>query len=482
MVGQRQGQGLAQEQLLRQRLSPKQLAFGRMLEMSAPEFDDEVRRVLDENPALEEVEPADAYVSEQPTDDDGRFFTETAEQLQQADYRDADDMPVYDRLPRPGNMSEPWMLNNDPDDTASGYERLDQQLGLIEIPPLDRRIAQYIIGNIDSNGYLSRDPVAIADDIAIGAGLDVDRHDVERAMTYVRSLDPPGICALNLQDCLQLQLERLDRTRPEVADALEIVSRRFDLFSKRHFDKLMTLTGLDKERFDRAVRVITSLNPKPGSQLEGVGAEDRTRHIVPDFTVETTAEGLVNVSLAGRVPELAVERSFMLPVDSAPADAATAAFVKARRDEAEEFIDLIRRRATTLMAVMEAIVALQPEFFATFDRSRLRPMVLRDIGRLTGLDLSVISRATATKYMSTPQGVFQLKSLFSEGSGDDGSTSSHAIDQAIREIISGEDKSAPLSDAEIGARLETRGIKLARRTVAKYRERLGFPVGRLRRQ
>lgn len=467
-----QGQELSQQQQLKQRLSPRQLAFGRVLEMSAPEFEDEVRRVIDENPAIE--------VADHSHDDDAVAaddFNETAEQLQQADYADGDDMPP---LPRPAAAPrDEWWLNNDPDDTASGYERLEQQLGLLELPELDRAVARYIIGNIDSNGYLARDLQSIADDIAIGAGLDVDINDVHRSLEAVRSLEPAGICALNLRDCLMLQLDRMDGSRREVGDAAAIVRDYFDLFSKRHFDRIMAATGFDRPRLDRAVRVITSLNPKPGSLLEGVGADDRTHHITPDFIVDTSPEGEVSVSMAGRVPELEVERSFM--PGGAKVSAADEAFVRSRREEALEFIDLARRRGETLMAVMEAIVRLQPDFFTSYDRSRLRPMVLRDVGALTGLDLSVISRATASKYMSTPQGVFALKSLFSEGSGSDGETSAHAVAEAIREIIAAEDKHSPLSDAEIGDLLASRGMVLARRTVAKYRERLGFPVARLRR-
>lgn len=470
-------QHLTQEQLLGQRLSPRQLAFGRMLEMSAPEFEDEIRRVIDENPALEAVDP-DRTPSE--CDSVGTSdFNETAEQLQQADYADPDDMPP---LPRQ-RQSTPadFRPDNDPDDSASAYDRLADQLALLDIPDLDRTIALYIIGNIDSNGYLARSPQAIADDIAIGAGLDVDTPDVVRAMQAVRRLDPPGICALDLRDCLLLQLDRLDPARQAVADAHAIIDRRFDLFSKKHFDKIMAAEGFDRDRLDSAVRVITALNPKPGSQLEGVGSDDRTRHITPDFIIDTDEQGLTTVTLAGRIPDLALQPSFTVEATAA-ARGADAAFIKARRDEAIEFIDLTRHRSATLMAVMQAIVALQPDYFRTFDRSRLRPMVLRDIGALTGLDLSVISRATSSKYMATPQGVVALKSLFSEASAADPETSSHAVIEALRQIIAAEDKAAPLGDAALADILAERGMVIARRTVAKYRERLGYPVARLRRQ
>lgn len=470
-----QSQELSQQQQLRQRLSPRQMAFGRVLEMSAPEFEEEVRRVLDENPALEVSQSVE---NEQPADDS---FNETAEQLQQADYADPDDrLPVAATRPR---AAADWWQGREADDSASGFERLEQQLGLVEIAPRDRQIATYVIGNIDSNGYLARDPQAIADDVAIATGEDVTVDDVWRAMDVVRSLEPAGICALDLRDCLLLQLDRMDSSRTDVADAREIIRRRFDLFSRRQFDKLVAVSDLDRSRVDAAVRVITSLNPKPGSLLEGVGAEDRTRHITPDFIVDTTPEGQVTVALASHVPELAIERTFDLEHLPAGLREADRAFIKARHDEAAEFIGIAHRRSQTLMSVMEAIVKLQPEFFSTYDLASLRPMVLRDVAGITGLDLSVISRATATKYMATPHGLFLLKTLFSEASGaGDDAASAHAVTEAIRAIVEEEDKNEPLSDADIRELLAARGMNLARRTVAKYRERLGFPVARLRRR
>lgn len=467
-----QSQSLQQQQALKLRLNPQQVAFGRLLEMSAPEFEDEVRREIDENPALEVAEPE---VAEEHAEGDD--FNETAEQLQQADYGDPDDAPEW-RQPAQATSAYD-RFSNDADDSASGYERLEQQLGLLDISPRQRAVASYIIGNIDSNGYLARDPQAIADDIAIGAGLDIERPEVEQVMEIVRSLEPAGICALNLRDCLLLQLARMDDSRPEVADAMVVIRDRFDLFAKRRFDKIMEAMGISRERLDAAMAVITSLNPKPGSLLESVGSGDRTRHITPDFIVDTLPDGRVNVALASATPQLAIERSFMPGAVAGRGD--DEAFIRARREEASSFIDMAQRRSTTLMAVMEAIVNLQPEFFVTYDTADLRPMVLRDVGAITGLDLSVISRATAGKYMSTPYGVFALKSLFSEGRAD-GVNSAHAISAAIDDLIKNEDPDNPLNDADIVDALAVKGIKVARRTVSKYRERAGIPVARMRRK
>lgn len=466
----RQSQTQTQQQQLGLKLNPQQVAFGRVLEMSAAEFEDEIRRTIDENPALEVVEPQAGEAAESGDD----AFNETAEQLQQGDYANEDDMPSFPQGRQQGSLFEDFTHGSgQADDTASGYELLERQLDLVELDARGRAIATYIIGNIDSNGYLTRSVIQIADDIAIATGLDVVDTDVEQVLSVVRSLDPPGIAAFNLRDCLLLQLDRKDGSRQDVADARMIVEDKFELYSKRHFDRL----GLPRERVDAARKVVQGLNPKPGSLLELSASADRTRQISPDFFVEVDHNGRVSVALAGNVPELAVERSFQ--IDAGRPD--EMAFIKERRDEALAFIDMSRRRTQTLLDVMEAIVRLQPDFFQNFDRSSLRPMVLKDVKALTGLDLSVISRATASKYVSTPQGNFLLKSLFSEASGDNSETSSHAVLAAIKRIIEHEDSAAPLTDDAICAALSDEGIDIARRTVAKYRERLNIPSARLRR-
>ncbi len=466
----RQSQAQTQQQQLGQKLSPQQVAFGRVLEMSAAEFEEETRRTIDENPALEVVE---SQPDETPGAGEGDF-NETAEQLQQGDYVSEDDMPTYPQSRQQRSSYEDYTHGSgQADDTASGYELLEHQLDMEDLDALDRSIATYIIGNIDDNGRLTRSVVQIADDIAIAAGLDISETDVERVLSVVRSLEPAGIAAFDLRDCLLLQLDRKDTTRQDVADARMIIADKFELFSNRHFDRL----GLSRERVDAARKVIRGLNPKPGSLLQLSASADRTRQISPDFFVDVDHNGRVSVSLAGNIPELAVDRSFQ--IDAGRPD--EKAFIKERRDQALAFIDMSRRRTQTLLDVMEAIVRLQPDFFKTFDRSSLRPMVLRDVKALTGHDLSVISRATASKYVSTPQGNFLLKSLFSEASGDNNEMSSHAVLDALKQIVENEDPASPLSDDAISEALANQGIAIARRTVAKYRERLGIPVARLRR-
>lgn len=459
---------------MHQRLTPAQVRFGRMLEMSVPEFEDEVRRAVDENPALEAADNGFAADA-----DPQSAFNESAEELQRADYAGPDDIPSY-RLNTPRDYSTPAVPDfNTPDESESDTLRLDRQVDMLDLDPDERLIATYIIGNIDANGYLSRTPAAIADDLAIAEGIDVTTGDVEKVMDAIRTLDPPGICATDLRDCLLLQLDRMPRSRA-VNDATTILRDHFDLFSKKHFDRVAARMEIPRPRFDEALHVITSLNPKPGAQLEPSGASDRLRHISPDFIIDDDTDGHTTVTLAGHTPTLKIESTFATDSAAAGASSAARAFIAARRDEAGEFIDMVTRRANTLMAVMNAIITLQPEFFATYDRSLLRPMVLRDIRDITGLDLSVISRATASKYAMTPNGMVSLKSLFSERVSDD-NTSAHAVSEAISALIRDEDKTRPLSDTELADALTARGLNVARRTVAKYRERLGFPVARLRR-
>lgn len=469
---------LSQQQLLRQRLNPAQVRLGRLIEMSAPEFEDEVRRTVDENPALETIDTPQESNSHE-TDDD---FNETAEQLQLADYA-PDDIPAYRLHDAAAHTTERYesVAAAEPDSAA---ESLLAQLADTDLEPADRDIAAYIIGSLDANGYLTRTPAEITDDITFGAGVDTDPAEVESVLTYLRdNLEPAGIAATDLRDCLLLQLRR-SRPTVEIRTAIEILTRYFDLFSKKHYDRIAAALDIDRQALDRALDLIRSLNPKPGALLEQPSESDRLRYIIPDFTVDTDSDGHTTVSLNGHVPELAIEETFRIEPDSPEAAGMrpdALAFIRTRREQAAEFISLARMRSLTLLAVMEAIVSLQAPFFTDYDPASIRPMVLRDIQDLTGLDLSVISRATATKYVATPRGTFPLKMFFNESVGEgDSAASRPAVTEAIKALIDAEDKDKPLSDARIGELLAERGMQVARRTIAKYRESLGIPVARLR--
>lgn len=479
-------QSLAQHQQQQLRLSPQQVRFGRLLEMSAPEFEDEVIRMLDENPALEKSESDTAPVPQ--ADDEGREFTESADELQRADYGSDEEVPYYrtqiSNRSADDDYYEPVAVDNGPD----GYAALEAQLAELDIAPEEREIARYVIGNLDSNGYLSRSPESIADDLAMGVGITVSPAFVRRTIDIVRSLDPAGIAAYDLRDCLLLQLRRMP-DESAVRNALKVLSEYFDLFSKKHFDRIRSALKLSGRDFEEVMKLIRSLNPKPGALLEMAGADDRMSHISPDFEVMIDPDGTISATLLSHAPDLSISPDFSISrIDSIEKHnggdkrmAEAAAFLRERYDAASEFIDMAARRNETLRKVMQAVIKLQYDFFLTNDRSKLRPMVLRDIRDLTGLDLSVISRATSGKYAMTPGGMVSLKSLFSESVNEEGNLSAHFIEASIRKLIEAEDKAKPLSDEAICAMLKDKGLDVARRTVAKYRERMGIPVARLRR-
>ncbi len=462
-----------------------------MLEMSEPEMEEEVRRELDDNPALTEAETRDAHEESAHGDVEGEYH-ESAEELQRADYRDEDDIPYYRQHVSNYSADDG---HYEPTAIASAEtlgESLERQLAELPLTDRENKLGRYIIGNIDDNGYLTRSTAELEDDLALNAGLEVTPEELRGIINTVRSLDPAGVGAVDLRDSLLLQLQRRDQEDPAVKLATEIVRDYFDLFSLRHFDRLASLLKVDREELKGADEVIRSLDPKPGSRVGGSDADDRLRHITPDFYVETGENGRISISMPSRVPALAIERSFEPEnVSASAADAAGLAserraqalqFITRKRDEAEDFIGLVKMRRDTLMQVMEAIARYQKAFFETDDETRIRPMVLKDISALTGLDLSVISRATQGKYVATPSSVYPLKKFFNERLNDREDASNHEIMDAIRTLIAEEDPDSPLSDDQLTEQLLSQGYNIARRTVAKYRERLGFPVARLRRR
>lgn len=485
----KEGLEINQTQNLAQTLAPLQVQFVKLLEMNTAAIEDEVHRRLDENPALEEAEgPSETAGTEADPGHDGEYgFNETSDELQRADFGNEDDvMPVFHR--RQSSDQEERMSMEANADYPDMADNLKAQLADLDLAPQERRLALYIIGNLDSNGRLTRTLAAIADDISIHTGLNITREDMVPAFEAVRSLDPAGVGAVDLRDCLLLQLKRLPQSE-KVDLASEIIDRHFDLFASRHFDRLRARLGVTDAELTDALGVIRTLNPKPGNS-EGSSVADRMLHITPDFVVEPDEsdpgrERFI-ITLTQRIPELTVSESYRPGKynDDAPADkrvAAARAFIRNRSQEATEFIDLLKRRSQTLLQVMRAIVDLQVDFFRTEDPAAIRPMILKDVAALTGRDMSVISRATNGKYVATPGGVYPLKMFFNERPTEDSDVSSHQILQALRALIDGEDKRHPLSDDALTESLSAKGFDIARRTVAKYREQLNIPNSRGRR-
>lgn len=460
-----------------QTLTPMQVQYVRLLEMNTPAIEDEVARRLDENPALIKSEND---VEGGSTADS---FNESAEDLQRADYRSEEDMPVTPSRSYTDNAdSRRFILESSTADEDDMADRLRQQLAEMTFPdPRTRAYAEYIIGTLDANGRMTRSLSAIADDIMFSTGVEVTADDLRPALEAIRSLDPPGVGAADLRDCLLIQLDR----RPQddsVRLARLIVDRYFDILASHRPDRLISRTRSSHARVEEALRVIRSLNPKPGNSDSVSIVSDRAMHITPDFVVEsdeTDPEGRrFLISMPQRIPELTVAE-WHVADDCHNAEAA--AFVRNRTREAGEFIDLLRRRSETLMAVMKTIVDIQSEFFRTEDPATIRPMILKEIAARTGRDVSVISRAAAGKYVATAGGIYPLKMFFNERPTENSELSVRSIQHTLREIVDEEDKTAPLSDDAIAAALKSRGMDIARRTVVKYREQMGIPNSRGRR-
>lgn len=453
-----------------QRLTPLQVQFVRMLEMTAPEVEDTVRRAIDEMPALEAKDPdaPENIDDEEPdTDDPTPWYNRRARNY-------SPDDSYYDAAAAAPERAETLM------------ESLGSQLALTDMDDTDRLIAANIIGNLDDNGYITRDLQSIADDIATSSGISVDTARVGRVWQQVRSLDPAGIGAVDLRDCLLLQLRRMPGS-PATDTATEIIAHYFDLFSKMHYKQLQNAVGCTEQDLKDSLAVIRRLNPKPGAAFaSGRPDDDAPRHVVPDFAVDVDGDRLT-LTMLSHIPELSIERTFAEDTPVTPGTArarhdAANLFIRSKRDEARNFIKILSMRQETLYRVMQAIVKLQRDFFLTGDESLIKPMILRDIKELTGYGLSVISRATAGKYVTTAHGTYALKSLFNERPKDDDDTSAHAIFAAMRSLIEAEDPARPLSDERLTRTLTSQGYDIARRTVAKYREKLGYPVARLRKK
>lgn len=372
-----------------------------------------------------------------------------------------------------------------PQDAPSLAEHLEAQLAERHLSPTDRLIATYIIGNIDDNGYLTRQPRLIADDIAVEGIADVSTADVSRVLAIICELDPPGVGASDLRECLLLQIERhpdLEHSAP-LMDARTIVRDHYDLFSRMQTEKLASATRLSPERIRLAFEAIRTLNPKPGAAATPAGTSESANIVRPDYIVEREGDRLT-VSLPGNLPSLALSESFNIPSGprSTPREKEAARMAAPYRDEALTLIRALEMRTATMMAVMKAIVARQPEYFRTDDPLTLRPMLLKDIAADTGYDISTVSRATSGKYVATPAGIFPLRMFFNERATEDSDATSREIMAALREIVDSEPHNSPMSDEALTEELTRRGYPVARRTVAKYREVMGIPSSRLRKR
>lgn len=475
-----QGQHLIQEQRLQQRLTPLQVQYVRMLEMTGPEVEDTIARALDENPAL--------TTHDQPVS----ASEETAEQLTRADYQgddDGDEAPAW-RLEAPRTTPSQKADYADADEEETLTQHLEQQLSTLQLSERQEAIARWVIASADDNGYLRRNPRQLADELALDRLPDVQTVEVEQVIAHLQqALDPAGVLAADLRQCLELQLQRLPRDAVLLDVAKRIIARYYEPFVKKQYPRLMASLHVTAEQLQQALDVILSLNPKPGAGFWHQRLDEASQYIIPDVSAEVHPEGQITITLASQTPELAVEDTFNLDEDALRQLKPEArAFIHTRAEEARNIIRLVKMRNDTLMRVTRAIATVQKRFFTTEDTEDIVPMGLKDIAAMTGLDMSVVSRATSTKYIALPGGIYPMKMFFSlkveqAPSGENGEeATSHNIIAALRRVIAGEDPSHPLSDEALAKAMSTeQSLPIARRTVAKYRERLGIPPARLRR-
>lgn len=478
------------QQKLQQKLSPQQIQLIRLLELPAIELEERIKHELEDNPALEEgKEPVDDLEradNEEGGEDDSSF--EADMDLSLGDYLTEDDIPDY----KLREMNDRVEKKEDVPFSASQSlnEFLLQQLGLRDLPESQVRIAEYIIGNIDDDGYLRRDLSAIADDLIFLAGQEVNEADIQSVLTTIQDFEPAGVGARNLRECLLLQLDKKEKSRLVVL-SVSILNDYFEEFTRRHYDKILKGLEIDEETLKKAIHEIISLNPKPGASWGG-SMEVAMSQIVPDFVVEAT-NGELTLSMNNRrIPDMRINREYAEMFQDYAGNKANQTakmrdavqFVKQKLDSAQWFIDAIKQRQETLQRTMEAIICLQRDFFLTGDEATLRPMILKDVAERAGYDISTISRVSNSKYVQTNFGIYSLKYFFSESmqtdSGEEIST--REVKKIMKEHIDAEEKRKPLTDEELASILKEKGYVIARRTVAKYREQLGIPVARLRKE
>ena len=470
-IGQRQA--LVQQQ----KLSPQQIQMIKLLELPSAMLEQRIKEEIEENIVLEEE-------SRQEEGD-------SPKEISMEEYLREDDTPSYktrlnhfskDDRPRNVQMSGGRSLQ----------EYLIEQLGYRNLTAEESQIAQFIIGSIDSDGYLRRDMQSLSDDIAFTQGIEVSIEELERLLTVIQQMEPAGIGARNLRESLLLQLDSQKTESPQHTLARKILDQHFEEFVKKHYEKLLSRLGCSEEEFRQAVQEIQRLSPKPAN-LFAEEANDISPYIIPDFLLETN-DGEFNLTLNSyNIPELKINRQYIDIIRNmqsnggkalSETDRETIQFVKSKIDSAKWFMSAIKQRHDTLMRTMQAILDYQREYFKDGDRKELRPMILKDIADITGLDVSTISRVVNSKYVETSFGIILLKSLFSEAmqTVDGDEVSSHEIKNILQECIDAENKRRPLTDEQLMDMLNAKGYCIARRTVAKYREMLNIPVARLRKE
>lgn len=486
------------QQKLLQKLSPQQIQLMKLLQVPTANLEERVKEELEENPALEMGEEGneDEFPEDmqEPMDDSMDELMDGSED----DYENADmteyivddDGEIADYKTRDDNYPEMDDQKVIPIRVETTFHDLVvDQLGMLELDERRFKIAEQIVGSLDDDGYLRRELSSIADDLAFRQSMIVEEKEIEELVEQIQQFDPAGICARNLQECLLLQLKRKLGEGKSVALAIQILSKYFEEFTKKHYEKIQHNLNLNDDQIRDVINQIIKLNPKPGGNIGEINKAET--YIIPDFYIINN-NGRLELSLNARnAPDLRISEGYrdMLKEyekgskkDKRQKEAVL--FIKQKIDSAKWFIDMIKQRQETLINTMSAIISHQEEFFLTGDETNMRPMILKDIAELTGLDISTVSRVANSKFVQTEFGTYRLKFFFSESlSTDSGEeVSTREVKKILNDIIEAEDKRKPLSDEILTDMLQAKGYNIARRTVAKYREQLNVPVARLRKE
>lgn len=486
------------QQKLLQKLSPQQIQLMKLLQVPTANLEERIKEELEENPALE--------VTEENHDDN---FEEQQEEFENPDeeYEMDGSEDEYENIDISEYVSDgdddvaDYKLRDDnyPDSDdkktlpfkieSSFHDMLLDQLGMLSLDEKSFKIAEQVVGSLDDDGYLRREISSISDDLAFRQNVDATDEEIETIIHQIQQFDPPGVCARDLQECLLLQLRRQLIAGKDVNLAVQVLEKYFEEFTKKHYEKIQRGLNLNDDQLRDVINAIIKLNPKPGGNVGEINKAES--YVVPDFFILNTAGKLELTLNAKNAPDLRISEGYrdMLKEydkgakkDKRQKEAVM--FIKQKIDSAKWFIDMIKQRQHTLLSTMDAIMNYQREFFLTGDETALRPMILKDIAEITGLDISTVSRVANSKFVQTEFGTYRLKFFFSESlsteSGEEVST--REVKKILSDLIEGEEKRKPLSDERLTELLQEKGYNIARRTVAKYREQLNIPVARLRKE
>ena len=478
---------------LSQKLSPQQIQLMKLIQLPTQAFEQRLKEEMIDNPALENGTDEEELYEEDDFDKDDDY----EEDYDDDNSIDADEINIDEYLSDDETPDYKLQVNNygEEDENTmpiaaqvSFHQDLVNQLNTFILNEEDREIAMFLVGSIDDDGYLRRDIADIVDDLAFTQGIYTDDKKVEKILHIVHELEPAGIGARDLQECLLLQLR--SKTPTEYVDlAIDIIENQFDAFTKKHYDKLLQKYAVSQEQLKKAIEEIEKLNPKPGGSF--AGNSRIIEHVIPDFTIRIV-DGELELTLNGRnAPTLHVSKDYqeMLHTykdtrEKSGGQKDAVQFIKQKLDSAKWFIDAIKQRQETLLVTMNAIMFFQEEFFLDGEETSMKPMILKDIADLVGLDISTISRVANSKYVDTPYGTKLIKEFFSEAmkndQGEDVSTLE--IKKILQDTIESEDKNKPLPDEQLAEILKEKGYPIARRTIAKYREQLDIPVARMRKK